>query len=132
MDGSRKVVGQIFGALSQLLVLVVKSWMVRLLGPGFIHGRAGHRGQKISLCAWIANSWLPADISVLYSDDEVLELLLRCEWRPPLRRCLPLCSFAGSPWTTPLRASIPPLTEKFRQTMNARIAAFSCASPSDS
>jgi hypothetical protein len=65
---------------------------------------------------------------VLYSDDVVELLLLKLtEWlRPPrLLLCLPLFSFAGNPWTTPFRASIPPFTEKFLQTMNARIAAFS-------
>ncbi len=39
--------------------------------------------------------------------------------------CRLLSSRAGSPWTTPLRASMPPLTEKLRHTMNALIAAFS-------
>ena len=32
----------------------------------------------------------------------------------------------------PFRASMPPLTEKFRHTMNARMAAFSMASMTDS
>lgn len=40
-------------------------------------------------------------------------------------RCLRVDSSAGSPWTIPFLASMPPLTEKFLQTMNARMAAFS-------
>lgn len=76
---------------------------------------------------------------------EAVELLL--EWFPDLRpRLSPLSrdevwrllrrrlgsAAAGSPWTMPLRASIPPLTEKLRQTMKARMAAFSWARTSDS
>lgn len=76
--------------------------------------------------------------SSTYSDDVVELLLLRLtEWLRPLWWCRllrwrPPPSWAGSPWTTPLRASMPPLTEKLRHTMKARMAAFSCASPSDS
>lgn len=67
---------------------------------------------------------------VVYSDDAVeLPLLRLTEWLlPPRSLCLLwrlFPSFAGSPWTTPLRASIPPLTEKLVHTMKARIAAFS-------
>lgn len=67
-------------------------------------------------------------LSVLYSEDVELLLLLRwTEWlrRSPLLLCRLLLSFAGRPCITPLRASIPPLTEKLRQTMKALIAAFS-------
>jgi hypothetical protein len=42
-------------------------------------------------------------------------------------RCLRVVSSAGNPWTIPFLASMPPLTEKFLQTINARMAAFSCA-----
>jgi hypothetical protein len=51
-------------------------------------------------------------------------------WRLFRRR--PGSEVAGSPWTIPLRASIPPFTEKFLQTMKARMAAFSWARTSDS
>lgn len=91
---------------------IVAEWCPVLLGQ-----------QRVLSCCKTYQSGL------LYSDDAVEELLLRLtEWlRPPwcFLLCLPLLSFAGSPWTTPFRASIPPLTEKFRHTMNARIAAFS-------
>ncbi len=74
---------------------------------------------------------------------EVVELLLEWwpddrllwpwlgPWRLPLRILRPESS-TGRPWTIPLRASMPPLTEKFRQTIKARMAAFSCASVPDS
>ena len=74
---------------------------------------------------------------------DVVELLL--EWWPERLLCpwlddawrgifrtLRPASSAGRPWTIPLRASMPPLTEKFRQTIKARMAAFSWASVPDS
>jgi len=74
-------------------------------------------------------------LSILYSEEVELLLLLRwTEWlrRSPFLLCRLLLSFAGRPCITPLRASIPPLTEKLRQTMKALIAAFSWANASDS
>jgi hypothetical protein len=66
---------------------------------------------------------------------DVVELLLEwwpdrwCEdlwWCLLAFRCLGgRLSSTGSPWTIPFRASIPPFREKFRQTMKARMAAFS-------
>lgn len=74
---------------------------------------------------------------------EAVELLL--EWWPERRLSRWLegawrgffvvrraVSVAGRPWTIPLRASMPPLTEKLRHTIKALMAAFSCASVSDS
>jgi hypothetical protein len=88
--------------------------------------------QRIESVSGSSAAAADASVPRLYSDDVVELLLLRLtEWLRPewwwwcRLRCRPLPSLAGSPWTTPLRASMPPLTEKLRHTMKARMAAFS-------
>lgn len=102
-----------------------------------------HLGRSSIGIAAITNSFLDFCLIFFFPwvphSKDAVELLL--EWCPDLWRLsfwlwpwldeawrdfLRLVdSLAGRPWTIPLRASMPPLTEKFRQTMNALMAAFS-------
>lgn len=75
----------------------------------------------------LPDEWLP-DRRLRPWCDECEWLDVVDVWR--LFRCLRVASSAGRPWTIPLRASMPPLTLKFLQTMKARMAAFSRASSS--
>jgi hypothetical protein len=103
----------------------------RLVISPYIMCRVSAQFYRLSCCKTQS-----APAQSLYSDDAVELLLLRLtEWLrlPWCRRlCRWLPSLAGRPWTTPLRASMPPFTEKLRHTMKARMAAFSWANPSDS
>jgi hypothetical protein len=79
------------------------------------------------LLEWCPERLLPLPEEDEDEDDEDDEMWW---WREPLRDFLD--SSAGRPCTMPLRASMPPLTENWRQTMKARMAAFSWASGPDS
>lgn len=111
------------------------------LGNGSVQKGAGRHGDSANPNVHPAPATRKRGSSGNHSK-EVVELLL--EWCPDLRWLVDgwcrllfrdlrtLLSSAGSPWTIPLRASMPPLTEKFRQTIKARMAAFSWARFPDS